>query len=127
MREQDAFLENNLFDKAWQTIVVILLILLGIFLWRNFKLFTLQLYAMRNSLPLGVLTVGFVILHVYSRLYGKGKLWQALMGEDTYMRRVKDASEESIELLGYSIMLIGTIELYLHARRLAKSSSLSSQ
>jgi hypothetical protein len=121
-REQDAFLETHLFDKAWQAIVLILLIPLGVFLWRNFKLFAFQVYAMRNSLAIGVLTVGFIIVQLYSRLYGKGKLWEALMGEDTYMRRVKDASEESIELLGYAIMFVGTVELFIHARNLTISS-----
>ncbi len=122
VREHDAFLETNFFNKAWQAIVVVLLIPLVIYLVRNFKLFTIQLYALRNSVALGVLTVGFVIVQLYSRLYGKGKLWESLMGEEFYMRSVKDASEESIELLGYAILFIGTVELLLHARRLMKNS-----
>ncbi|MGB3590082.1 MAG: hypothetical protein WBA16_00215 [Nonlabens sp.] len=117
IREQDAFLENNLFDNAWQVFAIVAVIPLIIYLFRNFRLFTSQLYLVRNSLFIGVLTIGFLIVQLYSRLYGKGKFWESLMGEDNYMRSVKDASEESIELLGYAILFLGTVEMYRYASK----------
>ena len=35
------------------------------------------------------------------------------MTEEKYMRSVKDVAEEGIELLGYAIILMGTVELFL--------------
>ncbi|WP_438819310.1 hypothetical protein, partial [Colwellia marinimaniae] len=44
-----------------------------------------------------------VLLFVFSRLYGMGDFWEAVMAEH-YVRDVKDISEETIELLCYAFI-----------------------
>lgn len=44
-----------------------------------------------------------VLLFVFSRLYGMGDFWEAVMGEH-YVRDIKDISEETIELLCYAFI-----------------------
>lgn len=56
-----------------------------------------RLLASRDGL---LLTLGLVLLLVYSRLLGMGSLWHGLLGEQ-YIRPLKNAIEEGSELLGY--------------------------
>ena len=59
-----------------------------------------------------------MILFAFVRLVGHEPLWQAILGED-YRRIVKLAVEEFIELIGYLLWLIGTIEYTYQARVIA--------
>ena len=61
---------------------------------------------------------GAVVLFAYSILVGHEPLWQAMLGEH-YARVVKLAVEEFIELIGYFLWLIGTIEYTYQARAIA--------
>ncbi|MFK7882177.1 hypothetical protein [Roseobacter sp.] len=51
--------------------------------------------------------IGFLILIVFSRLFGTGSLWQSVMGQD-YNSVFKTVVQEGLELLGYSFMAYGT-------------------
>ncbi len=55
---------------------------------------------------------GFLVTYIFSRLLGRSKFWLLLYNEDNY-RLAKAASEEGVELLGNTIMLISVIEFYL--------------
>ncbi len=57
-----------------------------------------------------------LITFAYSRLMGESILWQTLM-EENYVRNVKNAVEESIELLGDTIILFGAMEFFLLAEQ----------
>jgi len=51
-----------------------------------------------------MLLVSLVTLLVFSRLFGKEALWQAMLGDD-YHRSMKNMVEESTELFGYALIL----------------------
>ena len=55
---------------------------------------------------------GFLVTYIFSRLLGRSKFWLLLYDESTY-RIAKAASEEGVELLGNTIMLISAIEFFL--------------
>jgi len=61
------------------------------------------------------LVVGFLVTYVFSRFFGRTSFWQALL-ENYYHRWAKNAAEEGIELLGYSLILIGIVEVYIAVR-----------
>ncbi len=61
---------------------------------------------------------GAVILFAFVRLVGHEPLWMSILGDD-YHRIVKLAVEEFIELIGYFLWMIGTIEYAFQARALA--------
>ncbi len=117
IREMDALLETNLFDKAWQVLASLVLFPSLYFLYKNAKGFVNNIVALSDTLAFGVIMLSMLILHVFSRLYGRKVIWKALMGKDQFIRSVKDASEECIELLAYSILLIGIVELYRFVKK----------
>lgn len=63
-----------------------------------------------------IMIVGLVVLLLYSRLLGMTDLWKAIMG-DSYIRTVKNAIEETSELLGYSLILAASARYLLHRLR----------
>ncbi|TVR80708.1 MAG: hypothetical protein EA409_07750, partial [Saprospirales bacterium] len=111
----DSFFDENFFDGFWQLIVWLTVAVAGFITIKNFKKLVSQLTVVHHQFSFGVLLVGLVILHVFSRLYGKTSNWQNLL-DDAYVRTVKDASEESIELLGYTIITIAVFELMIFMR-----------
>ena len=51
---------------------------------------------------------GLLVLFSFSRIFGMQVLWRGLMGDD-FVRAVKDLVEEGVELLGYTLILLGTV------------------
>ena len=113
IREKDLFLENNLFDNAWQLFAIIVILPTVWFVYRNLSKLIDQLHGISNTFSFGLIFSGAIIIHVFSRLFGRESIWIALMTEEKYIRSVKDASEEAIELLGYAIIFMGVVELAL--------------
>lgn len=130
VREFDFWLNEDLFDKAWQMISLVIVVLVLIMVVRNWKKLLLELSTISKTYGFAFFFSGLIILHVFSRLYGRKLIWIDLLrdshndyvisenGEKVielreFMRPVKDASEESIELLAYSIILIGVVEMII--------------
>ena len=70
------------------------------------------------------MVTGFLVTFVFSRLFGRTKLWEAILEAD-YNRWGKNAAEEGIELLGYSLFLIAGIEILLSVVRSARKNNKS--
>ncbi len=115
-RENDDVFDARVFDGFWQLIVWTTVAICAIITIKNFKTFIQQLAEIHNRFSFAIVLTGLVILHVFSRLYGRTTNWANLM-QDEYLRTVKDASEESIELLGYSIILIGVLEMVYYVKK----------
>lgn len=116
VREQDALLDAYVFDGAWQVIVSLIVLpsLYAVIRARHTFLAEFERYA--NSFSFGLFAAGFLVTYVFSRLYGRGEMWMAILG-DAYVRDFKNAAEETTELLGYALLLFAVIELTLLARR----------
>ena len=65
-----------------------------------------------------MLFCGSVFLFGLVHLVGHEPVWQAIMG-DNYVRAVKIAAEEFLELIGYLFWLVGTIEYVYQAKTIA--------
>lgn len=109
IREFDAFLDENLFDGAWQALVVVLITSSAVYLFK-------QAYPVKPSMvefsrlsSAGIFLSGFLVIMAFSRLIGRGSFWEAVMG-DAYMRVVKNIAEEGTELMGYALLLIAAVE-----------------
>jgi len=103
---------NFLLDK-W---IFPVLIVFAAFVWliiRDFK----KIKAATNrffSVPASSwLMSGFLITYIFSRLFGRSKFWQLLYHDESY-RLAKAATEEGLELLGNTMMLIGAVEFLLY-------------
>lgn len=112
VREFNNFFKDQVFEGAWQLTA---LLLLGVTIWLFIpyrKHFLHNLRTIRGTFSEGMLIAGFITTFIFSRLFGRGTFWETLMG-DRYFRSVKNAAEEGVELLGYSLLLIAAIEYYL--------------
>ena len=116
IREFNNFAYAHLFAHAWLVGVSLVLIPFVIFLYRNFRTVKQEFMAISNTYAFAIILIGLLVLHVFSRLYGLHLIWENLMGEQ-YLYSVVRASEESIELLGYSILFIGVAEFYVLTRQ----------
>lgn len=92
------------------------LLLLMIFVWLAYhtrKKLMQSLYSFIKSPFISWLVIGLLVTFLFSRLFGRTGLWKAIIG-DGYNRWIKNAAEEGIELLGYSLIFIGGIEILIH-------------
>jgi multisubunit Na+/H+ antiporter MnhB subunit len=118
IRESDYFLDRFIADNLWQVLVAIIGSLLIAYTYRHRKRLTIALARIWPSPGLTLLFAGAVILFAFVPLVGHEPLWQSILG-DAYQRVIKLAIEEIIELMGYYLWMIGTIEYAFQARAIA--------
>ena len=104
--------EFNFLVEQW---IYPVLVVLAIFIWlfiRDFK--KIKAASIRFfSIPASSwILSGFIITYIFSRLLGRSKFWKLMYHDESY-RLAKAATEEGIELLGDTLMLIAAIEFVL--------------
>ncbi len=115
IREYDWFLDT-ISHGIW-VYPALLVTAFSMFLFWRSKSGFMQGMRVFTRLPCyGTFLSGFLILMVFSRLYGTGSVWKRLM-EEHYIHAVKNAAQEGIELLGYSLILIAAVQFYLAIRQ----------
>ena len=115
IREQDYWLDM-VARHTWKAIVALIVFPTLFWVIRERKRFVDEFRHYVNSFSFGLFAAGVLTTYVFSRLYGRSAFWEAVL-EENYIRTFKDAAEEIIELLGYTLILIAVIELTLLARR----------
>jgi hypothetical protein len=118
IRELDYFLDRFIIDSLWQIMIVIIGALVIVYTFRSQKRLKIALARIWPSPGLTLLFAGAVILFAYVRFVGHEPLWTSILDED-YRRIIKLAVEEFIELMGYFLWMIGTIEYAFQARAIA--------
>ena len=118
IRESDYFLDRFIVDNLWQVLVGLTGSLLIVYVFRHRKRLTIALARIWPSPGLTLLFAGAVVLFAFVSLVGHEPLWMAIL-DDAYQRVIKLAIEEFIELIGYFLWMIGTIEYALQARAIA--------
>ena len=101
---------NNTIGGWWKIGVISISLFYIPYLIKNRKAVWLQVQEVWETFAMGIFVIGNLIVHTFSRVYGQTHIWQNTLG-DLYHRSVKNASEESIELLGYTIMFCGVLFL----------------
>ena len=118
IRECDYFLDRYLIDNLWQVLVGVSLALLIAYTYRARRRLRIAWARIWPSPGLAFWFAGAVTLFVFVQFVGQERLWVSILGAD-YQRVAMLAVEEFIELLGYYLWLIGTIEYVYHARAIA--------
>ncbi|NOR36790.1 MAG: hypothetical protein GQ577_08585 [Woeseiaceae bacterium] len=118
IRELDYFFDRYLLDNFWQVLVGIAAAFVIVYTYRARKRLKIAWARIWPSPGLALLFAGAVIMFSFVRLVGHEPLWMSLLGDD-YRRVVKIAVEEFIELLGYFLWFIGSIEYTYQARAIA--------
>ncbi len=122
IREFDAVLDAYVYDGAWQTLVLIVIVFIGYKSFRSRDSLMNQLPHYMISYPFGLMIGGMLVTFIYSRLFGETIMWKTVM-EENYVRDVKNAVEESVELLGDSIILFAGLEFIFWAKNNESSQS----
>ena len=104
--------EFNFLIDHWIYPVLLIFAVIGWLVIRDFKKLKQATIAFFSQPASAWFFAGFLVTYIFSRLLGRSKFWLLLYDENTY-RIAKAASEESIELLGNTIMLISAIEFFL--------------
>jgi len=118
IRELDYFLDRYVADNFWQVMIAIVGALVIAYTYRHRRRLQIALARLWPSPGLTLLFAGAVILFAFVRLVGHEPLWMSILGDD-YRRVIKLAIEEFIELVGYFLWMIGTIEYTFQARAIA--------
>lgn len=118
IRELDYFFDRYLLDNLWQVLVGIAAAFVIVYTYRARKRLKIAWARIWPSPGLALLFAGAVIMFSFVRLVGHEPLWMSLLGDD-YRRVVKIAVEEFIELIGYLLWFIGSIEYTYQARAIA--------
>ena len=123
VRELDFFLDFYAVDNLWQVLCVALLAVFLVYLWRHQQRF---LNGLRRSWPstgIAIILGGLILLIPFAQLMGHDVLWRQIMGEN-YVRVVKVAAEEFIELGAYALLTIGVCEFLYSWSRLPQTRNL---
>lgn len=118
IRELDYFLDRLVADNFWQVMLAIVAALIITYTYRHWRRFRIAWLRIWPSPGLALLFAGATIQFAFVRFVGHEPLWMAILGDD-YQRVIKVALEEFIELMGYFLWLIGTIEYTYQARAIA--------
>lgn len=126
IRELDFFLDRYATDNLWQVLCTIVLALATVYIYRHRKRYLIGWRRTWPSVGLAIIIGGMLLLIPYSLIVGNESLWQAIMG-DAYARVAKMAAEEFIELGGYLLIFIGSIEFLYTWARLPETRSLDTR
>jgi hypothetical protein len=118
IRELDYYFDRYLIDNLWQVLTAIAGAFVIAYTYRQRRRLKIAWGRIWPSPGMALLFAGAIILFAYVRLVGHEPLWMSILGDD-YQRVVKLAVEEFIELIGYFLWLIGTIEYAYQARAIA--------
>jgi len=118
IRELDFYFDRYLIDNLWQVLVAVAGAFVITYVVRQRRRMKIAWARVWPSPGMALLFAGAVILFAFVRLVGHEPLWQSILGAD-YQRIVKLAVEEFIELIGYFLWLIGTIEYVYQAKAIA--------
>lgn len=118
IRESDYFLDELVARHAWKMIVLLTVILVAVYVIKNAGRVLASVLDFLCQPSFGVFMSALLIVLVFSRLFGYGDFWEALI-EGGYYRVIKTIAEEGTELLGYALLFISSCE-YLHAARMTQ-------
>lgn len=117
IRECDALFDIDIFDGAWQTAAAIAALCTFALVYRKKDQLVPGIILFIKRPSFGYFVCGFIIVFVYSRLFGRYGLWLDIMGmgPGLAVRAVKNAAEEGTELFGYSVLFIACVEFFLES------------
>lgn len=118
IRELDYFLDRFLLDNLWQVLIGFPAAFVIVYTYRSRRRLKIAWARIWPSPGMALLFAGAAILFSFAHFVGHEPLWMAILG-DSYVRAAKLAVEEFVELMGYFLWLIGTIEYTYEARAIA--------
>ena len=109
IREGDYFLDK-IMDGLWQILAISTFLIAAYVAYKHKETITTSLSTYWDMKGFGYLTIGLLIVLFFSRIFGTGNLWRAILQEN-YSGLFKTAIQEGLELLGYLLIFIGSISI----------------
>jgi hypothetical protein len=107
--------------EFWIYLEIPLILVFAWLVFRDRQKLLLSVHHFVTNPAVSWFVIGFLVTFIFSRMFGRSALWKSLL-ENDYTRWAKNAAEEGIELLGYSLFLISGIELIVQVLRKRKHS-----
>jgi len=120
IRESDELLDTFVAKDAWVAGVVAVLIAMIFYAKRNEQEIFHSGAEFVSSPSFGAFISGLLVLLVFSRLFGYGPFWKAVTHNNGY-RVVKRVTEEGVEMAGYVLMFISSLE-YLYEAQIRRKN-----
>lgn len=108
--------EFNNFIEFWFYLVLPLLVLFFWLIYRDRRKIVKSLHYFIELPSSAYFVTGILVTFIFSRFFGRSGLWMEILGSN-FNRAAKSAAEEGIELLGYTLLIIATLELLIVIRR----------
>lgn len=118
LRELDELKMRYLADNLSQVLIAIVGALMITYVYRHRRRMKICWARVWPSPGIALIFAGALIEFAFAPLAGREPLWQSVLGADT-ATTVATAVRQFIELLGYLLWLIGTIEYVYQARAIA--------
>lgn len=116
IREWDYLLDNLISRHSWKIGVALVVTGMTVYAVRHIREVYFSVLRFTHLPSFGIFLSGLLVLIAFSRLFGYGPFWKAIMDDSSY-RTVKTIVEEGVEAMGYFLMLISACE-YLHEARM---------
>lgn len=107
IRENDVWFDF-IWQGFWQVPAAIALVIGSTVVWRNRETVTEPFFQHFDSRYFTFVYLGFLLLVVFSRLFGTSAIWEAVM-QGAYTPGFKTVIQEGLELLGYTIVFYGSL------------------
>lgn len=111
IRESDAVFDE-VYHGFWVVPALVTLAIGLLFAWRSLPGLRAALGAHVESRQGTMMLTGVIFLIFFSRLFGTGAVWEAVMGE-SYDPLVKAAVQEGLELMAYALIALGAWLSYM--------------
>ena len=116
IRELDAYFDM-IVHGAWKYFALVVIAFVFFKAWCLGKENTIaSLAAFMKTHSFVFIFIGLLIVLIYSRLFGMGELWMAIMGDD-FNRTIKNVVEEGSELWGYALVFWGAVKYWIASKR----------
>ena len=107
IREGD-FLWDKIMRGLWTILALCALLVSALIAYKNKKTVFPTFFAYKEKRGFNYLILGLFILLFFSRIFGTGNLWRAILKEH-YTSEFKTAIQEGLELLGYVLIFYGVL------------------
>jgi hypothetical protein len=115
VRESDFIMDTLVAKHSWKIGVALILIGMILYAAKHLRKIYVSVLKFVHLPSFGIFLSGLLVLAAFSRLFGYGPFWKAIMDHPSY-RTVKTIVEEGVELMGYFLILIAACEYYHHAK-----------
>jgi len=112
-READYYFDS-ISHSFWQLPVSIILLATLYFAYKNKHSIVDPIAQYQSTKAFSYTFIGVLVTIIFSRLFGTGSLWREIAAADSSY--IKTVVQEGIELLGYSLILLGSF--ILHCKKL---------